>query len=300
MMAALKDIGLRGVMKLNEPMSKHTSWRIGGPADQFYTPADLDDLAEFMKSLPENETVIWLGLGSNLLVRDGGIRGTVIALKGSLSEIRLMDDCRVQAGAGASSAKMARFCSRNNLLGGEFLAGIPGLLGGALAMNAGAFGGETWRCVESVMTLDRQGNLHRRTAKDYEIGYRTVIGHEQEWFVSAIFQFESGDAEQAAKNVRQLLDKRAETQPIGLPSCGSVFRNPVNKHAAKLIEQAGLKGKRIGGAEVSPKHANFIINIGDAKAADVENLIEYVQIQVKEQSGIELHPEVRVVGEYER
>ena len=299
MMTALQDIGLRGVMKLNEPMSKHTTWRIGGPADQFYTPADMDDLAQLLKSIAPNEQVFWLGLGSNLLVRDGGIRGTVIALKGSLSEIRLLDDCRLQVGAGATCAKLARFCSKNNLLGGEFFAGIPGLVGGALAMNAGAFGGETWPCVESVMTMDRQGNLQQRTAKDYQIAYRTVIGPDQEWFVSAIFQFQAGDGEQAARRIRQLLDRRAETQPIGLPSCGSVFRNPPNNHAAKLIEQAGLKGKRIGGAEVSPKHANFIINTGDARADDVEALIRYVQQQVKLQSGIELETEVRVVGEYE-
>lgn len=299
MMAALKDIGLRGVMKLNEPMSKHTTWRIGGPADQFYTPADLDDLAELLKSMPQNEPVFWLGLGSNLLVRDGGIRGTVIALKGSLSDIRLLDDSRLEVGAGATCARLARFCSKHNLLGGEYCAGIPGLVGGALAMNAGAFGGETWRCVESVMTIDRQGDLHQRTAKDYEIAYRTVIGHEQEWFVSAIFQFKAGDGVEATRQVRQLLDRRAETQPTGLPSCGSVFRNPQDNYAARLIEQAGLKGKRMGGAEVSPKHANFIINTGDARAEDVEALIQYVQEQVKQQSGIELHTEVRVVGEYE-
>ncbi|MCW8956568.1 MAG: UDP-N-acetylmuramate dehydrogenase, partial [Gammaproteobacteria bacterium] len=187
----------------------------------------------------------------------------------------------------------------NNLLGGEFFAGIPGLLGGALAMNAGAFGGETWPCVESVMTMDRQGKLHQRTAKDYQIGYRTVIGQQQEWFVSVIFQFKSGDGELAARNIRQLLDKRAQTQPTGLPSCGSVFRNPEHDHAARLIEQAGLKGKRMGGAEVSPKHANFIINTGDARAEDIEALIKHVQTRVKEQSGIELHPEVKVIGEYE-
>ncbi|MFW2372999.1 MAG: UDP-N-acetylmuramate dehydrogenase [Gammaproteobacteria bacterium] len=297
MMAALKDIDLRGVMKLNEPMSKHTTWRVGGPADRFYTPADREDLAQLLKSMPLDEPVFWLGLGSNLLVRDGGIRGTVIALKGSLSEIQLLDDCRLEVGAGATCAKLARFCSKNNLLGGEFCAGIPGLVGGALAMNAGAFGGETWRCVESVMTMDRQGRLHQRSAKDYDIGYRTVIGHEQEWFVSAVFQFQAGDGEQAARQVRQLLDKRAETQPTGLPSCGSVFRNPQDNYAAKLIEQAGLKGHRIGAAEVSPKHANFIINTGDARAEDVEALIKYVQAQVKQQSGIELHTEVRVVGE---
>lgn len=297
MMAAYNLYKPRGELKLNEPMSKHTSWRVGGPAEHFYTPADERDLADYMANLPEDEPVFWLGLGSNLLVRDGGIRGTVIALQGSLADMQLLDGQRLKVGAGASCAKLARFCSRNNLVGGEFFAGIPGLLGGALAMNAGAFGGETWNHVESVNTLDRKGKLRTRQRAEFEVGYRSVKIPSGEWFVSAVLKFEQGDGEAAAARVRELLDKRAATQPTGLPSCGSVFRNPPGDYAARLIEACGLKGERRGGAVVSPKHANFIINSGNATAQEIEELIFFVQQQVKIKQGVELHPEVRIVGE---
>ena len=307
MMAAMQFNSLRGEMKYNEPMSKHTSWRVGGLADQFYTPADVEDLSELLTSLPKKEFLFWLGLGSNLLVRDDGIRGTVISLKGSLSEIKLLDERihenksqsykRLEVGAGISCAKLARFCSKNNLIDGEFFAGIPGLLGGALAMNAGAFGGETWACVESVVTIDRQGEIYQHKAGDYQATYRTVTGPKDEWFISAVLKFKKGDGEKAAENIRQLLDKRAQTQPTGLPSCGSVFRNPTGDYAARLIEASGLKGKKIGGAVVSEKHANFIINADNASANDIEQLIYYVQQQVKEKQGVELQTEVKVIGE---
>ena len=297
MMASKKQQPLRGEMRFNEPMSKHTTWRVGGVADKFYLPESIDDLAEMLAGLDITEDVFWLGLGSNLLVRDAGIRGTVIALKGGLSEIELLDDNRVLAGAGASCAKLARFCSKNNLIDAAFLAGIPGLLGGALAMNAGAFGSETWQYVESVTTMDRQGRVHHHKASDYVASYRRVTGPENEWFVAAVLCFERGDGEKAATNIRQLLDKRAQSQPIGLPSCGSVFRNPENDFAARLIEASGLKGYRIGGAVVSEKHANFIINIGNASAKDIEDLIRHVQQQVKDKQGVSLQTEVKIVGE---
>lgn len=297
MMAALKETMLRGEMKYNEPMTKHTTWRVGGTADKFYTPADVNDLADMLASLPADEPVFWLGLGSNLLVRDGGIRGTVISLKGSLSGIEMLNANTIRAGAGVTCAKLARYCSKHHLLGGEFFAGIPGLLGGALAMNAGAFGGETWRYVESVTTMDRHGKIHQRKPDDYEIGYRSVKGRSKEWFIEAMLKFDHGDGEQAALNIRKLLDKRAETQPIGLPSCGSVFTNPDGDYAARLIEASGLKGFRIGGAEVSTKHANFIINADNASAQDIEELIYYVQQQVKLKQSVDLHTEVKIVGE---
>ena len=299
MMAARDHTQLRGEMKYNEPMSKHTSWRVGGPAEKFYTPADLDDLSCLLSGLPETEPVFWLGLGSNLLVRDGGIRGTVIAQKGSLAELELIDEQRICAGVGVSCAKLARFCSKHDLIGGEFFAGIPGLLGGALAMNAGAFGGETWRYVESVTTIDRQGRVYEHKPDDYQVGYRSVRGPQGEWFVAAVLKFDKGDGEQAAASIRALLDKRAQSQPTGLPSCGSVFTNPQGDFAARLIEDCGLKGMRIGGAEVSPKHANFIINVGHARASEIEALISLVQDQVKTQHGVELRTEVRIVGEPE-
>ncbi len=297
MMAAHDLQPLRGKQLRNEPMSRHTSWRVGGPADWFYTPADIQDLALFLSALDKNEPVMFLGLGSNLLVRDKGIRGAVIALKGSLAEIEPVDDTGIRVGAGVSCAKLARYCHRNNLVDGEFFAGIPGLLGGALAMNAGAFGGETWKQVESVLTIDMDGNIRRRTADEYTVAYRNVSGPQGEWFIQADLRFTQGDGEKAAERVRQLLQKRSDTQPTGLPSCGSVFKNPQGDYAARLIEASGLKGYRIGGAEVSEKHANFIINTGTASAADIEQLIAYVQQQVKLKQGVDLHTEVRIIGE---
>ena len=297
MMAMKKHDTYRGELKLNEPMSKHTSWRVGGPADRFYTPADEADLANYVASLPGHEPLLWLGLGSNLLVRDGGIRGTVISLQGSLAEMRVLDGHRVVAGAGASCGKLARFCSKQNWVGAEFLAGIPGLLGGALAMNAGAYNGETWALVESVNTLDRRGVVHTRAVSEYTIAYRSVKGPLDEGFVSAVLRLIPGDGVAAAANMRALIDQRNASQPIGLPSCGSVFRNPAGDHAARLIEACGLKGKIMGGAQVSPKHANFIINNGDATAKEIEALIAFVQQQVKALQGVELHPEVKIIGD---
>jgi UDP-N-acetylmuramate dehydrogenase len=279
-------------------MSKHTSWKIGGKAEQMYTPVDIDDLSLFLSGLPESEPVMFIGLGSNLLVRDGGIEGTVISLKGSMAVVELKADNKLNAGAGVSCARLSRFCHRNNLLGAEFFAGIPGLLGGALAMNAGAFGGETWSVVDSVNTIDRAGNIYTRTRNDYQIGYRSVKGHENEWFVSATICLHPGNGEQAAEKVKQLLKHRSETQPTGVPSCGSVFKNPPGDHAARLIEASGLKGFRIGGAVVSEKHANFIINEGLATAADVEALMLHVQQTVKEKYSVQLQSEVKIVGRY--
>ena len=298
MMAASSNKQLKGVLVTNESMAKHTSWKIGGSVDQMFTPADIDELAYFLSTLPENEPVMFLGLGSNLLVRDGGIRGTVISLKGSLSDVALLDNDMVRAGAGISCAKLSRFCHRNNLVGGEFFAGIPGLLGGALAMNAGAFGGDTWSIVKSVTTVNRHGEIHTRSRDEYEVGYRSVKGIENEWFISADLHLEKGDGEAAAQRVKQLLEKRAETQPTGLPSCGSVFKNPQGDYAARLIEASGLKGYKIGGAVVSEKHSNFIINEKNAKASDVESLIEYIQLTVADKFNVQLQPEVKIVGEY--
>jgi len=297
MMAASSLHNYKGTLLIDEPMSKHTSWRIGGTADKFYTPLDIDDLSVFISELPENETLMFLGLGSNLLVRDKGIRGAVISLKGSLSEIEILNENCLRVGAGTSCAKLARYCHRNNFIGGEFFAGIPGLFGGALAMNAGAFGGETWPLVKSVVTIDRHGNTRTRTASEYDIAYRSVKGHQDEWFISANLQFETGDGDAAALRVKELLNKRAETQPTGLPSCGSVFKNPENDYAARLIEASGLKGYEIGGAMVSEKHANFIINSNHAKASDVEALIKFIQKTVENEHAVSLQAEVKIVGE---
>ena len=230
----------RGEMRYDEPMSAHVSWRAGGRAKRFFMPADLEDLANLLSSLPDDEDILWLGLGSNTLVRDAGFDGTVIAVQGIMNELRQLDGGRVYAGAGVTCAKLARFCARENLAGAAFFAGIPGLVGGALAMNAGAFGGETWRHVVDVETIDRLGRLHRRKPEEYCIGYRSVNVPAEEWFTAATFQFERGDVSAAGADIKQLLARRAETQPMGAASCGSVFVNPDNDHAARLIEACGL------------------------------------------------------------
>ena len=287
---------LRGEMRYDEPMSRHVSWRAGGKAKCYFIPADLEDLSNLLASLPADEDILWIGLGSNTLVRDTGFNGTVIALQRVMTELERLEDDRVYAGAGITGAKLARFCAKENLVGAEFFAGIPGLIGGALAMNAGAFGGETWRHVISVETIDRKGDRHTRDADEYQVGYRSVIGPADEWFTAATFQFEQGDGSGASADIKQLLARRAETQPMGAASCGSVFTNPENDHAARLIEASGLKGHRIGGAVVSEKHANFILNDNNASADDIESLIRYVQQTVLDRQGVELQTEVRIVG----
>lgn len=299
MMTAQQSQALRGTLLTNESMARHTTWRVGGAAERYYQPADIDDLALFLRQLPEQEPLYWLGLGSNLLVRDGGIRGTVIATTGQLSGLTRIDDSRVRVESGVSCAKVARFCAREGLAGAEFLSGIPGTMGGALAMNAGCFGGETWKVVESVETLDHQGGLHRRMANEYQVGYRHVTGPDGEWFVAACLKLEKGDASALQARNKELLERRSSSQPTQLPNAGSVFRNPEGDYAARLIETAGLKGRCIGGGCVSEKHANFIVNSGNATAADIEALIELVQQEVEKVHGVRLQTEVHIIGEHE-
>jgi UDP-N-acetylmuramate dehydrogenase len=279
----------------DEPMRKHTSWHVGGPADIYFTPRDVMDLASFMRQLRPEVAVLWIGLGSNILVRDGGIRGAVVSTAGALGAIERRSANVIRVEAGAACARVARQCVKWGLGPAEFLAGIPGTMGGALAMNAGAWGGETWRHVTELEVLDRRGARRTRTPQDYEVSYRHVQGPRDEWFLGAQLQFERKPGTNT-ETIRELLEKRKETQPIGEWSCGSVFINPRTDHAARLIESAGLKGHRIGDASVSPKHANFIINHGAARAADIEALIQHVQSTVLQVHGIELHTEVRIVG----
>jgi UDP-N-acetylmuramate dehydrogenase len=283
-------------VRRSEPMSKHTSWHVGGPADLFFTPLDVTDLAAFLQSLEPDTPILWIGLGSNLLVRDGGIRGAVIDTHGVFAELDRVNDNEVWCGSGVACAKLAKQCIKWGLGPAEFFAGIPGTLGGALAMNAGAFGGETWNHVQSVATLDRFGVRRERPASDYTIGYRHVVGPANEWFLGARLRFERRP-QVSAEDIRLLLARRKATQPIGEWSCGSVFTNPPGDHAARLIDSAGLKGFRIGGARVSEMHANFIVNDGTATAADIEQLIGHVQESVERTHGVKLTPEVRMVGE---
>jgi len=295
MMAAL-DIDVQGEIRHNEPMSRHTSWRAGGAADTFFVPASVADLAAYLRQLDVDTPIFWHGVGSNLLVRDGGIRGVVISASRALRQLERTDNYRVEAGAGVPCTQLARQCIRWKLGPSEFFAGIPGTVGGALAMNAGAHGGETWERVESVRTIDRSGEIHDRAPAEYTVGYRSVTGPANEWFIGASFRFEP-DVIPSLETLNAMLERRKATQPLGLPSCGSVFRNPEGDFSARLIEAAGLKGHRIGGAEVSEKHANFIINRDKASAKDIEELIEHVRQTVLEKHGVRLVHEVRIVGE---
>ena len=304
----LMAAGLRGELRLREPMARHTSWRAGGAAERAYFPADLDDLAAFLRALPAEEMVHMTGLGSNLLVRDGGLRGTVIFTHWALRGVGLESPGSIRAEAGVASPKVARFAALNELAGAEFLAGIPGTVGGALAMNAGCYGGETWEIVAEVTTIDRSGSPRKRTRDDYEIAYRHVrlksegrsdeVGRKaEEWFVAATFRLRHGPGAESRGKITELLKRRIATQPLGEPNAGSVFRNPEGDYAARLIEACGLKGRVIGGAQISEKHANFIVNIGRARAADIEALIRLAEGTVKEKYGVALEREVRIVGD---
>lgn len=308
--------GLRGELRSDEPMARHVSWRAGGRVRRTYTPADVEDMAAFLRALPDGEPVHVVGLGSNLLVRDGGFDGTVIFTHWALREVTVVfsDDTggEIRAQAGVACPKVARTAALNDLAGAEFLAGIPGTIGGALAMNAGCYGGETWDLVKQVETLDRAGTLHLRTPQHYHIAYRSVRrrcrqlsnvpaadarGGGEEWFVAATFRMQRGDGARSRARIKELLARRIATQPLGMPNAGSVFRNPPGDHAARLIEACGLKGKAVGGAAISAKHANFIVNNGGASAADIEALIALAEQAVARRFGITLECEVRVVGE---
>lgn len=290
---------LRGTLSHDVDVRRHTSWRAGGRVEHMYQPADLADLIAFLRALPADEPLLAIGLGSNLLVRDGGLRGTVLLLHAALNELRIEADGLLYVQAGVPGAKLARFAALHNLRGAEFFAGIPGTVGGMLAMNAGCYGSEIWDVVERVQVVDRSGALYERNKADYEIGYRHVALHaaREEWFVGAWLRLPPGDGASARAAIKALLAKRIASQPLNLPNAGSVFRNPPGDHAARLIESCGLKGRQIGGAQVSLKHANFIVNVGEATAADIEKLIDEVQATVRQQTGIELHPEVRIIGE---
>lgn len=288
---------LNGKLLLNEPLARYTSWRVGGRADQFYIPAGLDDLRSFLHSLDVSEPITFIGLGSNLLVRDGGVRGTVVLMHNVLTGLKMEGDL-VYAESGVTCAKLAKFCAKEAKQGGEFFAGIPGTVGGALAMNAGCYGSETWNVVKRVTTINRRGELHTRDANEFVPSYRHIaMPVVDEWFVAAWLSLQEGDAHEATQKIKTLLAKRLASQPLNLPSAGSTFRNPEGDYAARLIEASGLKGYIIGGAQVSEKHANFIVNIGGATALDIELLIKHMRDTVLEKQGVALQQEVKVLGE---
>ncbi len=310
--------GLRGTLRRDEPMARHVSWRAGGAARIFYQPADVDDLCAFLRAFPEPQPVLFVGLGSNLLVRDGGFEGAVVLTHRALTGIRFENRGQttfsgeangiasigkrglspVYAGAGVPAPHLARFVAKHRGGGAEWLAGVPGTMGGALAMNAGCYGGETWNHVVAVDTVNRRGERRRRARTEYETGYRHVAlaSGGDEWFVGGVFAFGPGDTARSMARIRELLAQRVASQPLSEPNAGSVFRNPPGEHAARLIEACGLKGFAIGAAQVSTRHANFIVNRGGASAADIEAVIEHVERTVREKSGVALVREVRIVG----
>jgi len=282
----------------NEPLDRYTSWRVGGRADRVFIPENLADLVTFLKSLDHAEPVIFIGLGSNLLVRDGGVRGTVIVMHQALGDLR-MDGQYIYAEAGVTCGKLAKFCATNAKAGAEFMAGIPGTVGGALSMNAGCYGSVTWNIVHQALTIDRSGNTHVRNESEFIASYRHVeMPMPDEWFLGAWFKLETGSPEESTRKIKDLLATRLASQPLNLPSAGSTFRNPPGDFAARLIEASGLKGYQIGGAQVSPKHANFIVNVGECSALDIELLIRHMKDTVLEKQGVALQQEVRVIGEY--
>lgn len=294
------DIEAIGQSKLleNEPLARYTSWRVGGNADRLFIAENIDDLQAFIKTIDSAEPIEFIGLGSNLLVRDGGVRGTVIVMHQALSELR-KDGKYIYAEAGVTCGKLARFCANQSKQGAEFMAGIPGTVGGALAMNAGCYGTETWNIVHQVLTINRQGISHVRNQSEFIASYRHVeMPFPNEWFLGAWFNLEPGIAEDSMQKIKNLLATRLASQPLNLPSAGSTFRNPHGDYAARLIEASGLKGYQIGGAQVSPKHANFIVNVGDSTAMDIELLIRHMKDTVLENQGVALQQEVRVIGEY--
>lgn len=298
MMAAFaSSTALRGELRRAEPMAAHVSWRAGGAARVWYRPADAADLGHFLAQ--ERGPVLFVGLGSNLLVRDGGWPGAVVNLYNTLDDIDWQAQGRVRVGAGVHCATLAAQAARRGWAGATFLGGIPGTIGGALAMNAGAWGGETWPVVRAVTTVNRQGQRQEHPAAAFQPSYRSLQMPEPEMcFVAAELEFAPGaDAGELQTQLKTMLAERRARQPVGRPSCGSVFRNPPGHFAAELIERAGLKGAVEGGAEVSTKHANFILNRGAATAADIETLMLRVQRAVRERFGIGLQAEVRIVGE---
>jgi len=292
----LDTMGLQGELRTQEPMSRHTSWKTGGNADYYYIASDINDLAKFISKLPTSTPITWIGFGSNLLVRDGGLPGVVVSVVGLLNELKKINETDIFIGAGVSCVKVAHFSAKHGLEGIEFLAGIPGTIGGALAMNAGAYGGEIWSYIKEVETINRKGKREIFEKNKFDINYRSVSISENEWFIACKMKLEISTRTVVNDRIKKMLSERADGQPLGKLSCGSVFRNPTNQHAAKLIELCGLKGKKVGGAVISDKHSNFIINTGNATSLDIEQLIEFIQACVYEKYDIKLIPEVRIIG----
>jgi UDP-N-acetylmuramate dehydrogenase len=299
---------LRGEVKLNEPLAAHTSFRIGGPADALVYPVDRADLAALLHAIgAAKEQYIVVGGGTNLLVRDGGFRGVVISLQ-NFNGIRVTREYRsiggvyavIVAGAGAALAQLLNFSIDHGFTGMEFAAGIPGTVGGAICMNAGTARGEIGDVVDSVTMLSPEDGILLRSQDEMGFGYRTASVPAGHVVVEATFVLRQGDKSRSQARVREYMEYRMEQQPRGLPNAGSIFRNPLDDSAGKLIETAGLKGLTVGRARVSDKHANFIVNLGDATAADVLKLMDTIQERVLAVHNVRLEPEIKIIGEDRR
>jgi len=280
----------------NEPLARHTSWKVGGAADIFFSPGTRRELSEFLGS--NDGSITWLGNGTNVLVRDGGIRGAVISTKKSFNHLNLIDESACKVEAGVSCFELAMFATKNNFGPAAFFSGIPGSIGGALTMNAGCFGGETWEFVTSIEAIDEKGEIHHLSPEVFSISYRSVSFPFPLWFLSCEMIFPDKGTT-TMEELKCLRDSRIERQPLSENTCGSVFKNPDGNHAGDLIERSGLKGFRIGGCSISEKHANFIVNDKEATARDIETLINHIQNTVKDCFGIDLETEVRIIGEHD-
>jgi len=280
----------------DESMVKHTSWGIGGCSDLFYSPKSREDLVSFLSSIDPNLPITWIGKGTNILVRDGGIRGVVISTKSFLKEIEKTSKYLYKVEAGVACVELALFCQKNGIGPAAFFSGIPGSIGGALTMNAGSFGMETWDLVKEVEVINEKGDISFIEKESFDIAYRTVTFPFRLWFLSCSMSL-SSDEQTTKDNLIELRNQRIRTQPLSEDTCGSVFKNPPGNYAGALIEESGLKGFKIGSATISEQHANFIVNEGGATAGDIENLINHARQVVKKNYDIDLQPEVRIIGE---
>ena len=287
----------KNIVHRNVELKSFNSWKVGGRAEQFLICDNIEKLASYIKTKKIKPPITYVGLGSNLLIRDGGVKGTIIVMHGGLNNIN-REDKFLYAEAGVSCSKLAKFAAKEGFNKSAFFAGIPGTIGGALAMNAGCYGSETWEYVEKVLMINLNGDQIIRSKSSFEIDYREVKNiNKDESFLGAWFKFPNGDKEDAKNKIKELLAHRKKTQPLNWPTAGSTFRNPKDNFAAKLIEDCGLKGYQIGGAQVSEKHANFIINLGNASALDIEKIIDHIQKVVLEKKSIELKREIKIIGE---
>lgn len=287
---------VRGRLEANVPMADFTWFRTGGPAEVLFTPADEDDLSTFLAQVDEGVPVYPVGVGSNLLVRDGGVRGVIVRLGRGFAQLEAIDPYRVLAGAAVPDVKVARFALDKGIGGLTFLRGIPGTIGGALRMNGGAYGGETKDVLIEARALDRRGRKLVLSNKEMRYGYRHCGAPEDIIFISALLQGEKGDAAEIARAMEEITARRESTQPVKTRTGGSTFKNPPGAKAWQLIDQAGLRGFSIGPAKVSELHCNFLINEGGATAAQLEDLGETVRRRVLETSGIELEWEIKRIG----